>query len=336
MRHRPFWKGQSISEKVGLTLHSMSHSKDMKKVDVSVIIPCYNSNLEWLAECLFSVVQALDAFAGQAEVLVVDDGSKFCIESGVRELMSDQELSRIRFCRKENGGLSSARNFGMQQTRGEWCHFIDDDDLIDEGFYREMMSRTDSGDADLLFSESRFFGEIESQFRIPTADIVSRLVVGNVVHVNAVLARRSTLEQLDGFDEKLNGLEDWDMWLRCVRAGSQIIVVNLPLAAVRIHPASMSTNRPRMNSRMAELSRREWRDHFGFWSSQRPNSSKFVRDGALAGFLYSLRSESPASSVVKMHQILRSQVGVFKASAWLIRQVIKHILVREKSEHALS
>lgn len=315
----------------------MSQDSDSKKADLSVIVPCYNSNLEWLRECLLSIVNALDAFAGQAEVLVVDDGSEICIASGVGELLSDNELSQIRFCRKENGGLSSARNFGMQQTRGEWCHFIDDDDLIDEGFYREMMSRTETVEgADLVFSESRFFGEIESQFRIPTADIVSRLVVGNVVHVNAVLARRSTLEQLDGFDEKLNGLEDWDMWLRCVRAGSQIIVVNLPLAAVRIHQASMSTNRPRMNSRMAELSRREWRDHFGFWSSQRPNSSKFVRDGALAGFLYSLRSESPASSVVKMHQILRSQVGVFKASAWLIRQVIKHILVREKSEHALS
>ena len=187
-------------------------------------------------------------------MLVVDDGSEFCIESGVREQLSDQELSRIRFCRKENGGLSSARNFGMKHTRGKWCHFIDDDDLIDEGFYWEMMIRSDLENADLVFSESRFFGITESQFRIPTEDIIGRLVVGNVVHVNAVLARRSALEQLDGFDESLNGLEDWDMWLRCVRAGSVVIVVNLPLAAVRIHSASMSTNRPRMNSRMAELS----------------------------------------------------------------------------------
>ena len=315
----------------------MSQDSDGKKADLSVIVPCYNSNLEWLKECLLSVVHALDAFTGQAEVLVVDDGSEICIESGVGELLSDNELSQIRFCRKENGGLSSARNFGMKQTRGKWCHFIDDDDLIDEGFYREMMSRTDIVEgADLVFSESRFFGEIESQFRVPTAGVIGRLVVGNVVHVNAVLARRLTLEQLDGFDERLNGLEDWDMWLRCVRSGSQVIVVSLSMAAVRIHSASMSTNRPRMNSRMAELSMREWRDHFSFWSSQSPNSSILVRDGALAGFSYALRSESRASCVFELHQILREQVGVFKASAWLIRQVIKHILVREKTEHALS
>ena len=285
----------------------MSQYNEFKKADLSVIVPCYNSNLEWLKECLLSVVHALDAFTGQAEVLVVDDGSEFCIESEARALFSDKELSQIRFCRKENGGLSSARNFGMNQTRGKWCHFIDDDDLIDEGFYREMMSRTDSEYADLVFSESRFFGEIEGRFRVPTADVIGRLVVGNVVHVNAVLARRSTLEQLDGFDERLNGLEDWDMWLRCVRAGSQVIVVNLSMAAVRIHSASMSTNRPRMNSRMAELSRREWRDHFGFWSSQSLSSSKLVRDGALAGFLYALRSESPASCVFELHQILRGR-----------------------------
>lgn len=314
----------------------MSQHSAFQKADLSVIVPCYNSNLIWLSECLLSITSALDAYEGPSELLVVDDGSEFCIESGMREVLTDQELSRIRFSRKENGGLSSARNFGLQQTMGKWCHFIDDDDLIDEGFYQEMMSRTDFEDADLVFSESRFFGEIESPFRIPNADIVTRLVVGNVVHVNAVLARRSTLEQLGGFDERLNGLEDWDMWLRCVRAGSQVIVVNLPLAAVRIHSTSMSTNRPRMNSRMAELSRRELRDHFDFWSFQLPNSSTLVRDGALAGFLYALRSESPASSVFEMHQILRDKVGFFKSSAWLVRQVIKHVCIREKSEHALS
>ena len=55
----------------------MSQYNEFKKADLSVIVPCYNSNLEWLKECLLSVVHALDAFTGQAEVLVVDDGSEF-------------------------------------------------------------------------------------------------------------------------------------------------------------------------------------------------------------------------------------------------------------------
>ncbi len=312
----------------------MSQHTECKKIDVSVIVPCYNSNLEWLSECLLSVRQALDAYEGEAEVLVVDDGSEFCIESGVRERLSDQALSQISFCRKENGGLSSARNFGMKNTRGKWCHFIDDDDLINSGFYREMMRRSDAGNADLVFSESSFFGEIESRFRLPTANIIGRLVVGNVVHVNAVLARRSTLEQLDGFDDRLNCLEDWDMWLRCVRAGSTVTVIHAPLAAVRIHPASMSTNRTRMNSRMSELSKREWRDHFDFWSAQSPEYSNLVRDGVLAGLSYALRSESPVSSALEFHQIVRGQIGFYRSYAWLIRQTIKHVLKREKSEHA--
>ena len=90
-------------------------------------------------------MQALDAFSGQAEVLVVDDGSEFCIESEARALLSDKELSQIRFCRKENGGLSPCVIWDAANKPANGCHFIDDDDLIDEGFYREMMSRTFRG-----------------------------------------------------------------------------------------------------------------------------------------------------------------------------------------------
>lgn len=313
----------------------MSQSNEMNALSVSVIVPCYNSNLQWLAECLMSVVLALDAYDGEGEVLVIDDGSESCIESGVKKLLTGQTLSRIRFCRKANGGLSSARNFGMRHTQGLWCHFIDDDDVVEIEFYQEMVKHMVEGQVDLFFAESRFFGEIEKPFRIATNDIVSRLLIGNVVHVNAVLARRSMLERLGGFDESLNGLEDWDMWLRCVRAGAQVTVVHVPLAAVRIHPASMSTNRPRMNSRMAELSMREWRDYFSFWSTRirSSGSPELLRDGGFAGFSYALRSEAPIKSSLKFHRILRSQVGFFISFKWLLRQTIKYILKSEKSEH---
>ena len=313
----------------------MSQSGELSALSVSVIVPCYNSNLEWLAECLFSVVLALEAYEGEGEVLVVDDGSAFCIESGVRKILTAQALSRIRFCRKANGGLSSARNYGMRHTEGLWCHFIDDDDVIDREFYQKMVRHMVEGQADLCFAESRFFGKNEKYFRIATGNIVPRLLIGNVVHVNAALGRRSMLERLGGFDESLNGLEDWDMWLRCVRAGAKVTVVHIPLASVRIHPTSMSTNRPRMNSRMAELSMREWRDYFNFWSTEIASSSSpdLLRDGAFAGFSYALRSETPIKSALQFHRILRSHVGVFSSSKWLLRQTIKHFLKPGKSEH---
>lgn len=315
----------------------MSQSNEMSALSVSVIVPCYNSNLQWLTECLLSVVQALDAFDGEGEVLVIDDGSESCIESGMKKLLTGETLSRISFCRKTNGGLSSARNFGMRQTQGLWCHFIDDDDVIELDFYQEMAKHIVEGQADLFFAESRFFGKVENHFQIATDDIVSRLLIGNVVHVNAVLARRSMLERLGGFDENLNGLEDWDMWLRCVRVGAQVTVLHEPLAAVRIHPTSMSTNRLRMNSRMAELSMREWRDYFGFWSTKIRSSGfpDLLRDAGFAGFSYALRSETPIKSSLHFYRILRSRVGVFISFKWLLRQTIKHFLKPENSEHTL-
>lgn len=312
----------------------MSQLNQLRTVDVSVVVPCFNSNLEWLCECLLSISQSLDFYDGEAEVIVVDDGSDFCVESGVRKLLSDDDLSRIRFCRKANSGLSSARNFGMKHTQGVWCHFIDDDDLIEKGFYREMANNAGTARTDLVFAESRFFGEIERQFQIFTGKIIDRLVIGNVVHVNAVFARRSMLERLGGFDEQLNGLEDWDMWLRCVRAGAAVTVINSPLASVRVHRNSMSTNRARMNSRMTQLSMREWRDHFDFWHIRSALSSRLVRDWGLAGLSYALRSEAPFTNAFRFHQILSSRLGLFRSSLWLLRQTIKHIVKPEKSEHS--
>jgi glycosyltransferase involved in cell wall biosynthesis len=311
----------------------MSDFFDLRQMKVSIIIPCYNSNLEWLFECLLSVSQSLEAYDGEAEVMVVDDGSDFCIESGVKEFLSDNVLRRIRFCRKANGGLSSARNFGMRNTRGEWCHFIDDDDIIEKGFYQEMANQADATHTDLVFAESRFFGEIEREFKISTGNIINRLVIGNVVHVNAVFARRSMLERLGGFDEQLNGLEDWDMWLRCARTGAAVSVIHSPLASVRVHRTSMSTNRPRMNSRMTQLSMREWRDHFDFWSLQSVPSSRLARDWGLAGLSYALRSEAPFMNALKFYQLMCGQLGFFRSSVWFLRQTIKHILKPERSEH---
>ena len=94
----------------------MSQSNEMSALIVSVIVPCYNSNLQWLTECLLSVVQALDAFDGEGEVLVIDDGSESCIESGMKELLTGETLSELVFAAKQMS-LSSTRNFGMRHTR---------------------------------------------------------------------------------------------------------------------------------------------------------------------------------------------------------------------------
>src|SRR5690606_22590995 len=91
---------------------------------VSVIIPVYNTE-NYLRECLDSILaQTFTDF----EVLLINDGStdssgKICDEYAEKD-------SRIKVFHKENGGVSSARNLGLDNAKGEWICFVDSDDEI--------------------------------------------------------------------------------------------------------------------------------------------------------------------------------------------------------------
>jgi len=88
----------------------------------SIIIPLYNKERQ-IARTLDSVLaQSVADF----EVIVVDDGSK----DGSAEIVKGYSDPRIRYIKKENGGVSSARNRGIQEARGEWILFLDGDDRL--------------------------------------------------------------------------------------------------------------------------------------------------------------------------------------------------------------
>lgn len=95
----------------------------------SVIIPIYNSGL-FLNKSVNSVLQqSCDDF----ELILVDDGST---DNSV-EIIEDIQKKyprKVIICKKENGGASSARNFGMHQAHGRYIVFIDSDDMIDPGY----------------------------------------------------------------------------------------------------------------------------------------------------------------------------------------------------------
>ena len=96
---------------------------------ISIIVPVYNVE-QYLRRCIDSILN--QSFA-DFELLLIDDGSKdksgaICDEYAAKD-------SRIRVFHKENGGVSSARNIGLENARGEWLSFIDGDDVITEGYF---------------------------------------------------------------------------------------------------------------------------------------------------------------------------------------------------------
>lgn len=105
---------------------------------VSVIIPVYNAE-KYLEECIDSVLkQDLEDF----EIILVNDGSTDS-SGDICNLYAAKD-NRIKVFHKTNGGVSSARNLGIENAQGEWITFIDSDDSIQENYFVAIAKDIDS------------------------------------------------------------------------------------------------------------------------------------------------------------------------------------------------
>ena len=116
----------------------------MSTVILSVIIPVYNVE-PYLRQCLDSV---LSQDVNGMEVLLIDDGSTDG-SSVICRAYAEANPS-VWYVRKSNGGVSSARNVGLEHARGEYITFVDSDDEVLAGAYRRMLSAFDDADTDLV------------------------------------------------------------------------------------------------------------------------------------------------------------------------------------------
>ena len=112
---------------------------------ISIIVPVYNVE-QYLERCVESILkQTVDNF----ELLLINDGSsdnsgQLCDELSRRD-------NRIRVLHIQNGGVSNARNLGIQSSRGEWISFIDSDDFVTE-YYLETLLQPVEIDETIGFS----------------------------------------------------------------------------------------------------------------------------------------------------------------------------------------
>ena len=127
---------------------------------VSVIIPVYNVE-PWLAQCLDSIVgQTLR----DVEIICVNDGSSDRSPDILRDYASRD--ARIRIIDQENGGLSVARNSGMDVASGDYLYFIDSDDMLEKNALEELVAKADAEKLDILFFDAQSFSDDGSE--LPT------------------------------------------------------------------------------------------------------------------------------------------------------------------------
>lgn len=116
---------------------------------ISIIVPVYNTE-KYLDQCIQSVLAQTYT---NWELLLIDDGSTD--SSGAICDKYAGEDNRIRVFHKANGGVSSARNLGLDNAKGEWITFIDADDSVKPEYLSNLLKHTHTG-ADLIFSYAEF------------------------------------------------------------------------------------------------------------------------------------------------------------------------------------
>ena len=126
----------------------------MDLMGVSVIIPVYNVS-KYLSSCIDSV---LNQSYSDFELLLVDDGSTDDC-GGICDSYAEND-SRVRVFHKENGGVSSARNMGLDHAKGEWVFFLDGDDLLPRHSIQSLVDHVDFG-VDMVYGGIRKFDELD-------------------------------------------------------------------------------------------------------------------------------------------------------------------------------
>ena len=117
----------------------------MKKILLSIIIPVYNVE-RYIVKCIESILYELDDCV---EVIIVDDCTKDNSIKICEDLIGNHNNIRI-IKRQENGGLSEARNTGIEIAKGKYCWFIDSDDYIMPESIKKIINLLKKSDYDLI------------------------------------------------------------------------------------------------------------------------------------------------------------------------------------------
>ncbi len=133
---------------------------------VSIIVPVYNVE-KYIEKCLNTLMtQTLS----DIEIIIVDDGSKDSSKRIIEKFVKIYPQI-IKYYYKENGGLSSARNFGIQYAQGEYIAFLDSDDYIEPTMYEEMYNTAKKENADMV--------ECDFIWEYPKKQVLDRGVIYN-------------------------------------------------------------------------------------------------------------------------------------------------------------
>jgi glycosyltransferase involved in cell wall biosynthesis len=221
---------------------------------VSIIIPAYNA-ANYIAETLESIIQQS---YGNWECLVIDDGSVDAT-SGVAGAFAAAD-ERVKYFYKENGGLCSARNYGLTHAKGDFIQYLDADDLLFKDKLELMVREYDvrNNAREILFCdfiygyetdprvEHKDYHKLFKGYSAPRAIGYKYIYNGwddcITIPIHCFLFPTRLVKEIR-FDTELRSKEDWNYHLNILSKGNCFFVpYNRILCSYRVSKNSMSKN----------------------------------------------------------------------------------------------
>ena len=222
---------------------------------ISIIVPIYNTE-KYLHECLDSILnQSYTNF----EVLLINDGSTDSSGTICQEYV--ERDSRFRYFEKDNGGVASARNLGLERSEGTYITFIDSDDWVEFNYLEVLYTALKENDTDVAISTYKRFAQdgvfylrsysreddeflnIGTRSRDYFLEILPRL--GELDHsfysISSKLIKREIIGNLL-FDEQVSYAEDLNFFFRLYLGVESVVYVRDYTYIYRTHDASTSQN----------------------------------------------------------------------------------------------
>jgi glycosyltransferase involved in cell wall biosynthesis len=265
----------------------------------SIIIPCYNDGI-YALEAIDSCLQ--QKFPAH-EIILIDDGST----DNSQDLASNRFAGepRVKIISKPNGGLSSARNHGINHATGDFIVFLDSDDQIAPGFLSaasEIISSASEKNNLLVISPFKFFADSEEHHErvikkkrlrpplLTRLNFLNYLLVlsSNRFPVSSCIVARKLVDKTGNFDENMRSLEDWDYWIRLISLHPQVRYMPFLSDAsthIRVREGMMA-NTERMRHSRQHIRDKHWHGPAS-WLLKAPLISPLVR--ALIKFLSSIQ-----------------------------------------------
>lgn len=267
--------------------------------EIAAVIPLFNGS-KFIEEALRSV---LSQTLLPTEIVVVDDGSTDESVEIVRKIAG--EFASIRIVAKPNGGQSSARNMGVRESAAPLVALLDQDDIWYPTHLEELAQPFSSedyfnlgwtySDIDAVDEEGRMIvRNLHTRLRTshPKLDLLHCLGQDMFILPSASLISRKAFEVVGGFDLRLSGYEDDDLFLRLFREGYQNVYLPKALSQWRRYSNSTSYGLRMARSRMIFMAklREQFPDdlHAGLYYSRALIAPRFLRT-LVAEYLRALR-----------------------------------------------